>query len=104
MSNERETSSSTVVTLLNQKIDQLIEVVTEIKDNLTTIKDDVRDLQLDMRDVQNVNKQQQKEIEEHEKTMNEISNKAWGAIVGLAVTVVGGVLLAIAVSVIPLCN
>lgn len=90
MTNERESSNSAVVTLLNQKIDQLIEVVTEIKDNLTTIKDDVRDLQLDMRDVQNMNKQQQKEIEEQKQASR--SNKAWlmGIASGLIVTVVGG--------------
>jgi predicted nucleic acid-binding Zn-ribbon protein len=89
MTNERESSNSTVVTLLNQKIDQLIEVVTEIKDNLTTIKDDVRDLQLDMRDVQNINKQQQKEIDEQKQASK--SNKAWlmGIASGLIVTAVG---------------
>lgn len=92
MTNERESSNSTVVTLLNQKIDQLIEVVTEIKDNLTTIKDDVRDLQLDMREVQNINRQQQKDIDEQKQASK--NNKAWlmGIASGLIVAVVGAVL------------
>ncbi len=94
MSNERETSADAVATLLNQKIDQLIEVVTEIKNNLTTISDDVRDLQLEMRDVQNTNKQQQKEIDEQKQASK--SNKAWlmGIASGLIVAVVGAVLKA----------
>jgi predicted nucleic acid-binding Zn-ribbon protein len=94
MSSERETSNETVVTLLNQKIDQLIEVVTEIKNNLTTVKDDIRDLQLEMRDIQNINNQQQKEIDEQKQASK--SNKAWlmGIASGLIVAVVGALLRA----------
>lgn len=91
MGNERESSADAVATLLNQKIDQLIEVVTEIKNNLTTISDDVRDLQLDMRDVQNMNKQQQKEIEEQKQASKDA--KKW--IGGLVATVAGGILVAV---------
>lgn len=94
MAIERETSNETVVTLLNQKIDQLIEVVTEIKNNLTTVKDDIRDLQLEMRDIQNINNQQQKEIDEQKQASK--SNKAWlmGIASGLIVAVVGALLRA----------
>lgn len=96
MAIERETSNDAIVTLLNQKIDQLIEVVTEIKNNLTTIQVDVHGLQLDMRDMQNISNQQQKEIDEQKKAMKEINSRAWGAIIGLAGTIVGGILLALA--------
>ena len=92
MANERETSNDALLAVFGEKIDQLIDAVTEIKNNLLTTKDDIRGLQLKMRDVENTNVQQQKEIDEQKQASK--SNKAWlmGIASGLIVAVVGALL------------
>ena len=92
MANERETSNDALLAVFGEKIDQLIDAVTEIKNNLLTTKDDIRELQLKMRDVGNTNVQQQKEIDEQKQASK--SNKAWlmGIASGLIVAVVGALL------------
>ena len=92
MANERETSNDALLAVFGEKIDQLIDAVTEIKNNLLTTKDDIRELQLKMRDVENTNVQQQKEIDEQKQASK--SNKAWlmGIASGLIVAVVGALL------------
>lgn len=95
MANERETSNDALLAVFGEKIDQLIDAVTEIKNNLLTTKDDIRELQLKMRDVENTNIQQQKEIDEQKQASK--SNKAWlmGIASGLVVAVVGALLRAL---------
>lgn len=95
MANERETSNDALLAVFGEKIDQLIDAVTEIKNNLLTTKDDIRELQLKMRDVGNTNVQQQKEIDEQKQASK--SNKAWlmGIASGLVVAVVGALLRAL---------
>lgn len=95
MANERETSNDALLAVFGEKIDQLIDAVTEIKNNLLTTKDDIRELQLKMRDVENTNVQQQKEIDEQKQASK--SNKAWlmGIASGLVVAVVGALLRAL---------
>ena len=88
MANEREQSHDTLMAIFSEKIDQLIEAVTEIKNNLLTTKDDIRELQLQMRDVENINKQQQKELDENKANAKELK----GRFIALAFTVAGTVL------------
>lgn len=95
---ERESSTETLIAVFESKLDQLINVVNEIKGNLLTTKDDIRDLQLKVRDVENKNEQQQKELDERK----EDSKKLRDRFTGLAFTVAGSVLAGVIMLVINL--
>lgn len=88
---ERETSQEAVVSVLEQKLDNLIQAVKEIKEQMNENYEDITDIKLELNDFKNKTEQQQKEIDSLLK--NNESNRAW--IRGLAATIIGGVTVAL---------
>jgi chromosome segregation ATPase len=89
--NERENSTETIIAVFSEKIEQLITVVNDIKNNLLTTRDDVRDMQLKLRDLENISNNQQKEIDEQKNKTDSARKTAVGALI----TVGTGLLVAV---------
>lgn len=87
---ERETSQEAVVSVLEQKLDNLIQAVKEIKEQMNENYEDITDIKLELNNFKNKTEQQQKEIDSLLK--NNESNRTW--IRGIAATIIGGVALA----------
>lgn len=89
--NETEHSKDQLIAIIETKIDQLLNVVQEIKGNMNNTTNDVSDLKLKINSLENKNDQQQKEIDTLTKK-NE-ANRNW--IMGVGASVVGGIVIAL---------
>jgi uncharacterized coiled-coil DUF342 family protein len=87
---ERETSQEAIVAVFEQKLDNLIQAVSEIKEQMNENYADITDIKLELNNFKNKTEQQQKEIDSLLK--NNESNRTW--IRGIAATIIGGVALA----------
>lgn len=87
---ERETSQEAFIAVFEQKLDNLMQAVSDIKDKMDSNNEDITDIKLELNNFKNKTEQQQKEIDSLLK--NNESNRAW--IRGIAATIVGGVALA----------
>ena len=65
--NEREQSKDTILLVFEEKIDNLIEAVRDIKDSITHTSEQVSSMKIDVVTLQNKTEQQQKEIAEEPK-------------------------------------
>jgi uncharacterized coiled-coil DUF342 family protein len=87
---ERETSHEAIVAVFEQKLDNLIQAVSEIKEQMNENYEDITDIKLELNDFKNKTEQQQKEIDSLVKVND--ANRNW--IRGIAATIIGGVILA----------
>jgi predicted nucleic acid-binding Zn-ribbon protein len=92
---ENEQSKETLLVLFEDKLDNLIEAVKDIKDSITHTSEQVQAMKIDIVTMQNKTEQQQKEIDKlYEKNTR---NQGW--IMGLGASIIAGILIAILKSV-----
>lgn len=89
---ERENSQNTFIAVLENKLDQLIVVVNEIKSEMTTTTNSVSDIKLEMNTLKHRTDQQQKEIDNIYSSNKANKNWIMGIVSGLAVAVIGAIL------------
>ena len=92
--NEQETSGTSREALLlvfDEKIDNLLEAVREIKDSITHTSEQVQAMKIDIITLQSKTEQQQKEIDKlYEKNTRNI-----GWIMGIGASVLGTIIVAV---------
>ena len=92
--NEQETSGTSREALLlvfEEKIDNLLEAVREIKDSITHTSEQVQAMKIDIITLQSKTEQQQKEIDKlYEKNTRNI-----GWIMGIGASVLGTIIVAV---------
>lgn len=88
---EKESSRETAMAILETKLDSLLVVVNEIKDNMNYTVKDIEALKMDIISLKNQNQQQKEEIDKIYKK-NE-ANKAW--IMSVAGTVIATIIIAV---------
>lgn len=89
--NERENSTNPVVAVLENKLDQLISAVQEIKDQMHDNSVDIANLKLEVNTFKNKTEQQQKEIDKLYSKND--ANKNW--IMGLVASVGATIIIAV---------
>lgn len=89
---ERVANYNTLVAVLESKLDQLIQKVDSIVELQNNTKEEIAELKLKIRDLENENKQQQKEIDEQKQASKTNKNWLMGIGSGLIVAVVGALL------------
>lgn len=88
---EREQSRDTVLLVFEEKIDNLIEAVRDIKDSITHTSEQVSAMKIDVVTLQNKTEQQQKEIDKlYDKNMR---NAGW--IMGIGASVLATIIVAV---------
>lgn len=91
MADLNEQSREAVILLIQDKLDNLIETVHEIKDSITNTSTQVASMKIDINTLQNKTEQQQKEIDKlYEKNTR---NQGWIMTVGA--TVVASIVVAV---------
>lgn len=96
--NEQETSGTSREALLlvfEEKIDNLLEAVREIKDSINNTSEQVAAMKIDIVNLQNKAEQHQKEIDK----LNEKNLRTQGWVMGIGATVVAGIIVAVLKSV-----
>ena len=96
--NEQETSGTSRDVLLlvfEEKIDNLLKAVKEIKDSITHTSEQVSTMKIDIVSLQNKEEQHQKEIDK----LNEKNLRTQGWVMGIGATVVAGIIVAVLKSV-----
>lgn len=88
---EREASKETTMAIFETKLDNLLLIVNEIKDNMNYTVRDIEALKMDIVSLKNQNQQQKDEIERIYKKNEQ--NKAW--IMSVAGTVIATIIIAI---------
>ena len=92
--NEQETSGTSREALLlvfEEKIDNLLEVVREIKDSITHTSEQVQAMKIDIITLQSKTEQQQKEIDK----LYEKNTRNMGWIMGIGASVLGTIIVAV---------
>ena len=92
--NEQETSGTSREALLlvfEEKIDNLLEAVREIKDNITNTSEQVQAMKIDIITLQSKTEQQQKEIDK----LYEKNTRNMGWIMGIGASVLGTIIVAV---------
>lgn len=88
---ENEQSKEALLIVFEEKLDNLIEAVRDIKDSITHTSEQVQSMKIDIVTIQNKTEQQQKEIDKlYEKNTR---NQGW--IMGLGASIVAGIVIAI---------
>lgn len=96
--NEQETSGTSREALLlvfEEKIDNLLEAVREIKDSINNTSEQVAAMKIDIVTLQNKAEQQEKEINK----LNEKNLRTQGWVMGIGATVVASIVVAVLKSV-----
>ena len=96
-SDEREESFNTVVQIIETKLDQLIQSVQEIKNQMHDNSTDIANLKLELNTFKNKTDAQEEKITELKKRYEVNKNM----IMGVAMTVVAAILMAVLRLVIP---
>ena len=86
---EREQSRDTVLLVFEEKIDNLIEAVRDIKDSITHTSEQVSAMKIDVVTLQNKTEQQQKEIDK----LYDKNTRNMGWIMGLGISVLATIIL-----------
>lgn len=89
------TDREALLLVFEEKIDNLLEVVKEIKDNITNTSQQVAAMKIDIVNLQNKAEQHQKEIDK----LNEKNLRTQGWVMGIGATVVAGIVVAVLKSV-----
>ena len=92
--NEQETSGTSREALLlvfEEKIDNLLEAVREIKDSIQNTSEQVQAMKIDIITLQSKTEQQQKEIDK----LYEKNTRNMGWIMGIGASVLGTIILAV---------
>jgi len=92
--NEQETSGSSREALLlvfEEKIDNLLKAVREIKDSITHTSEQVQTMKIDIITLQSKTEQQQKEIDK----LYEKNTRNLGWIMGIGASVLGAIIVAV---------
>ncbi len=92
--NEQETSGTSKEALLlvfEEKIDNLLEAVREIKDSITHTSEQVQAMKIDIITLQSKTEQQQKEIDK----LYEKNTRNMGWIMGIGASVLGTIIVAV---------
>ena len=92
--NEQETSGTSREALLlvfEEKIDNLLEAVREIKDSINNTSEQVSAMRIDIVSLQNKTEQQQKEIDK----LYEKNTRNMGWIMGIGASVLGTIIVAV---------
>lgn len=92
--NEQETSGTSREALLlvfEEKIDNLLEAVREIKDSITHTSEQVQAMKIDIITLQSKTEQQQKEIDK----LYEKNTRNMGWIMGIGASVLGTIIVAV---------
>lgn len=89
--NEREQSRDTVLLVFEEKIDNLIEAVRDIKDSITHTSEQVSAMKIDVVTLQNKTEQQQKEIDK----LYERNTRNQGWIMGVGASVLATIVVAV---------
>lgn len=92
--NEQETSGTSREALLlvfEEKIDNLLEAVREIKDSINNTSEQVSAMKIDIVSLQNKTEQQQKEIDK----LYEKNTRNMGWIMGIGASVLGTIIVAV---------
>lgn len=89
--NEQENSKEALLLVFEEKIDNLLEAVKEIKDTITHTSEQVSVMKIDIVSLQNKTEQQQKEIDK----LYEKNNRNMGWIMGIGASVCATILVAI---------
>ena len=92
--NEQETSGASREALLlvfEEKIDNLLEAVREIKDSITHTSEQVQAMKIDIITLQSKTEQQQKEIDK----LYEKNTRNMGWIMGIGASVLGTIIVAV---------
>lgn len=92
--NEQETSGTSREALLlvfEEKIDNLLEAVREIKDSITHTSEQVQTMKIDIITLQSKTEQQQKEIDK----LYEKNTRNMGWIMGIGASVLGTIIVAV---------
>lgn len=88
---EREQSRDTLLIVFEEKIDNLIEAVRDIKESITHTSEQVSAMKIDIVTLQNKTEQQQKEIDKlYDKNTR---NQGW--IMGIGASVLAAIIIAI---------
>lgn len=88
---EREQSRDTLILVFEEKIDNLIEAVKDIKDSITHTSEQVSAMKIDVVTLQNKTEQQQKEIDKlYDKNTR---NQGW--IMGIGASVLAAIIIAV---------
>lgn len=89
--NEQENSKEALLLVFEEKIDNLLEAVKEIKDTITHTSEQVSVMKIDIVSLQNKTEQQQKEIDK----LYEKNNRNMGWIMGIGASVCTTILVAV---------
>lgn len=89
--NEQENSKEALLLVFEEKIDNLLEAVKEIKDTITHTSEQVSVMKIDIVSLQNRTEQQQKEIDK----LYEKNTRNMGWIMGIGASVCATILVAI---------
>ena len=91
METNNEQSREAIILLIQDKLDNLIEAVHEIKDSITNTSQQVASMKIEINTLQNKTEQQQKEIDKlYEKNTR---NQGW--IMGIGASVLGTIIVAV---------
>lgn len=88
---EREQSRDTVLLVFEEKIDNLIEAVRDIKDSITHTSEQVSAMKIDVVTLQNKTEQQQKEIDK----LYDKNTRNMGWIMGIGASVLATIIVAV---------
>ena len=88
---EREQSRDSVLLVFEEKIDNLIEAVRDIKDSITHTSEQVSAMKIDVVTLQNKTEQQQKEIDK----LYERNTRNQGWIMGVGASVLATIVVAV---------
>ena len=89
--NEREQSRDSLILVFEEKIDNLIEAVREIKDSITHTSEQVSAMKIDIVTLQNKTEQQQKEIDK----LYDKNTRNMGWIMGIGASVLATIIIAV---------
>lgn len=85
------TDREALLLVFEEKIDNLLEAVREIKDNITHTSEQVSAMKIDIVSLQNKTEQQQKEIDK----LYEKNTRNMGWIMGIGASVLGTIIVAV---------
>lgn len=89
--NEQENSREAILLVFEEKIDNLLEAVREIKDSITHTSEQVQAMKIDIISLQNKTEQQQKEIDK----LYDKNTRNMGWIMGIGASVLGTIIVAV---------
>lgn len=89
--NEREQSRDTVLLVFEEKIDNLIEAVKDIKESIIHTSEQVSSMKIDIVTLQNKTEQQQKEIDK----LYDKNTRNHGWIMGIGASVLATIIVAV---------